>query len=167
MITTERLLIEPLSNADADFLVNLLNQPSFIENIADKGVRDRAGACSYLRDGPLASYRQHGFGLWKVSLRESHQPIGMAGLLKRDYLPLADIGYALLPEYTGQGYAYEANRAVLEWARQHQHREVLAICNPANRASAGLLYKLGFSDDGDVVPPGETQAIKRYRIVLN
>ena len=166
MIETERLLIKPLTKADGAFILRLLKEPTFIENIADRGVRTEADAIDYIAQGPQASYRQHGIGLWKVELRDSGEAIGLAGLLQRDYLPEPDLGYALLPEFTGKGLALEANQAVLDWARQKPYERVFAICNPSNSASHGLLLKLGFAVDSKVVPPGETQPINRYYLAL-
>jgi RimJ/RimL family protein N-acetyltransferase len=157
-IQTERLRISPFTFADAAFILRLLNEPSFIENIADKGVRDLEGARAYLRDGPLASYQRHGFGLWRVDLAEDDMPIGMAGLLKRDYLEDIDIGYALLPEYWGSGYAFEASSAVLAYARQQlSARRVVAIVAEHNERSTRLLQKLGFESEGTVRMPGDSE----------
>lgn len=167
MIQTQRLLIEPLVTADDAFILNLLNQPSFIENIADKGVRDRTGAQQYIVDGPQSSYQRYGFGLWKVSLLEQKQPIGLAGLLKREYLHHPDLGYALLPEFTGKGLAFEANQAVLSWAKDAGYDTILAICNADNHRSHRLLLKLGFIADGEILPPAETHPINRYQLALN
>jgi RimJ/RimL family protein N-acetyltransferase len=97
--------------ADAAFVVELLNDPSFLQHIGDKGVRTEADACRYLETGPLASYARHGFGLLRVGLRESGEPVGMCGLLKRDWLPDPDIGFALLPRFWRRGYALEAASA--------------------------------------------------------
>lgn len=166
MIQTQRLLIEPLVTHDDAFILNLLNQPSFIDNIADKGVRDITGAQQYIVDGPQASYQRFGFGLWKVSTLEQRQPIGLAGLLKRDYLQYPDLGYALLPEFTGKGLAYEANQAVLSWAKSAGYARILAICNADNQPSHRLLLKLGFVADGEILPPAETQPINRYQLDL-
>ncbi|MCU0990778.1 MAG: GNAT family N-acetyltransferase [Xanthomonadales bacterium] len=155
-IKTERLSIRPFTLDDAPFILRLLNEPSFIENIADKGVRDLDGARSYLRDGPLASYERHGFGLWRVGLAGSDTPIGMAGLLKRDFLDDIDIGYALLPEFCGAGYAFEATSAVLAYAgKQLGARRVVAIVADYNERSISLLKKLGFADEGTMRMPGE------------
>ncbi|MCZ6835861.1 MAG: GNAT family N-acetyltransferase [Planctomycetota bacterium] len=96
-IETKRLTIRPFCLGDADFILRLLNEPSFIENIGDKGVRNLEDAERYLQDGPLASYEQHGHGLWHVGLRESDVSIGMAGILKRDALDDVDLGYSLAP----------------------------------------------------------------------
>lgn len=160
---TARLVIQPLSLDDDAFVLRLLNEPSFMENIGDKGVRDLDGARAYLRDGPLASYAQHGFGLWRVGLAGEGTAIGTAGLLKRDYLDGIDIGYAFLPEFTGQGYALEATRAVMEHARQLPGVSgVLAIVNEHNVRSIGLLGKLGFRPDGSVRIPGSDQTVRRF-----
>src|SRR5690349_10085825 len=101
VMNTGRLVLRQFSLDDAPFILRLLNEPSFVQHIADKGVRDLEGARGYLREGPMASYERHGFGLWLVSLAGGDTAIGMAGLLKRDYLDHMDIGYAFLPEYGG------------------------------------------------------------------
>jgi RimJ/RimL family protein N-acetyltransferase len=157
-LKTARLSIRPFTLDDAAFILRLLNEPSFIENIADKGVRDLEGARSYLRDGPLASYARHGFGLWRVGLAGAGTPIGMAGVLKRDYLDDIDIGYALLPEFCGAGYALEATSAVLTYARSRVGaRRVVAIVADHNERSIKLLHKLGFEDEGTVRIPGDSE----------
>lgn len=166
-INTERLTIRPFTLDDAPFILRLLNEPSFIENIADKGVRDLEGARSYLREGPMASYERHGFGLWRVELRGDGTPIGMAGLLKRDYLDAIDIGYALLPEFCGAGYAFEATSAVLAFARnQLDARRVLAIVAAYNERSIKLLQKLGFEAEGSVRIPGDSEDLRLLAAVL-
>jgi RimJ/RimL family protein N-acetyltransferase len=160
-IKTARLRIRPFTLDDAPFILRLLNEPSFIENIADKGVRDLDGARSYLRDGPLASYERHGFGLWRVELAGDGTLIGMAGLLKRDFLVDIDVGYALLPEFCGAGYAFEATSAVLHHAgKQLGAKRVVAIVAGHNQPSLKLLKKLGFHSEGTVRMPGEDQDLQ-------
>ena len=148
MIETDRLDLHELSADSADdaaFILRLLNEPSFIRNIGDRGVRNLGDAAAYLRKGPVASYRDHGFGLYRMDAKASGEPIGMCGLLKRDTLDDADLGYALLPEFCGHGYAVEAATAVLAHARATLGLgRILAITDPANRASMRLLEKLGF-----------------------
>jgi RimJ/RimL family protein N-acetyltransferase len=165
-INTPRLSIRPFTLNDAPFILRLLNEPSFIENIADRGIRDLEGARNYLRDGPLASYAAHGFGLWRVGLLDNDSAIGMAGLLKRDFLDAIDIGYALLPEYCGAGYAFEATSAVLAYAREQLGaKRVVAIVSEHNRPSIRLLEKLGFSADGTVRMPGTNEEIRQFAYV--
>ena len=148
---TERLAVRPFEPGDCDFIIRLLNDPSFIENIADKGVRTREQAAAYLADGPLRSYRDHGHGLYLVALKASGAPIGMCGLLRRDSLAHPDLGYAFLPEFCGRGYAFEAGAAVLAYGREVLGMgEILAIVKPGNARSAALLDRLGFARAGTV-----------------
>jgi len=108
-------------------------------------VRTEADARRYVETGPLASYERFGFGLLRVELKESGEPIGMCGLLKRDALPDVDVGFAFLPRFWSKGYAFESASAVLAHARDALGlRRVLAITSPDNEASIRLLGKLGF-----------------------
>lgn len=145
LIETPRLCLRPFKLDDADFILELLNDPAFLQYIGDKGVRNPDEARDYLRKGPLASYDRFGFGLLRVALKEGTS-IGMCGLLKRDTLDHADLGFAFLPRFRAQGYAFESAVAVLAYARAVWGVErVLAIASPDNVASIGLLEKLGFA----------------------
>jgi len=148
ILETERLLIRHLSAADAEFVVELLNQPSFIQYIGDKGVRTLDDARRYIADGPVSSYELNGFGLNLVQLKASGAPIGICGVLKRDTLPDPDIGFAFLPPFWSQGYAFESAAAVMTHARATLGlRRILAITSPDNEASERLLRKIGFRFD--------------------
>lgn len=155
-IVTERLSIRPFTLDDAALILRLLNEPSFIRNIGDRGVRDLASARHYLEQGPLASYAAHGFGMWRLALRADDTPIGMVGLLKRPFLEDIDVGYALLPEFCGAGYALEAAGAAVAHARETLGAgRLVAIVSPGNEPSIRLLRKLGFADGGTVRMPGD------------
>jgi RimJ/RimL family protein N-acetyltransferase len=144
-LETQRLLLRRLTVNDAPFILTLLNEPSFIRYIGDKSVRDLEAARQYILNGPVASYDRHGFGLNLVELKESHTPIGICGLLKRDELPDADIGFALLPDFWNKGFAFEAATAVLQDAHYRLSLErILAITSLDNEASINLLERLGF-----------------------
>ena len=100
-------------------------------------------ACLYALNGPIASYKQHGFGLYLVALKETGEPIGICGLVKRDSLPDADIGYAFLPAYWRKGYALEATTAIKRHAfTVLGHQQLLAIVNPENASSIRVLEKI-------------------------
>ncbi|WP_206683146.1 GNAT family N-acetyltransferase [Neptunicella marina] len=163
LITTKRLSIDLLSTDDADFIVELLNQPDFIEHIGDRGVRTPADARRYIINGPQKSYVQHGFGLWKVSIKQSGQAIGMAGLLQRPNLISADIGYGFLPIGRGQGYALEAAEAILQFAN-HELRlvDVVALVSHNNSPSIRLLEKLGMTFHQEHFIPGENVSCLLY-----
>ena len=145
LLETARLSIRRFTEADAAFVLVLLNEPSFLQNIGDRGVRSLQDARAYIANGPITSYARHGFGLCMVELNTSRIPIGICGILKRDQLPDPDIGFAFLPAYWSQGYALESATAVRDYARGTLRLpRLLAIVSPANAASIRLLEKLGF-----------------------
>ena len=150
VLQTERLNLRELTLDDAPFILTLLNEPSFLRFIGDKKVRTLEAARQYLLNGPMASYAHHGFGLNLVELNDSHTPIGICGLLKREELPDPDIGFAFLPDFWGKGFAYEAAVAVMNDARERLKLNcVLAIVNPDNDASIKLLERLGMKFERD------------------
>lgn len=143
-LETERLLLRPFTIDDAGFVLTLLNEPSFLRFIGDKNVRTLDDARQYLLTGPIGSYERNDFGLLLIELKDSHTPIGMCGLLKREELPAPDIGFAFLPDYWGRGFALEAATAVMKDARERLTLDqILAIVNPDNDASIKLLERLG------------------------
>ncbi|MDJ0958089.1 MAG: GNAT family N-acetyltransferase [Arenicellales bacterium] len=145
ILQTKRLTVRPFSLGDADFILELLNEKAFIENIGDKQVRSLDDARRYLRDGPIASYHRYGVGLWRVGLQAGGASIGMVGLIKREQLVDVDLGYALLAEYCGKGYALEVTSAVMTYVRERLgYRRVVAVVNKDNEPSVKLLKKLGF-----------------------
>jgi ribosomal-protein-alanine N-acetyltransferase len=159
---SRRLCVEYFTLDDADFILELLNEPDFIRYIADKGVRDMAGAQAYLRDGPLSSYTKHGHGLCKVTLTRTGEPIGMCGLIRRDVFEAPDLGYAFLKRHHRQGYAYEAGAAVLDRARRQMNMgRIVAITAPDNAASIWVLEKLGLQYESELQLP-DYSAPSRY-----
>lgn len=144
MLSTARLTLRPFTLADAGFMLRLLNEPSWLRYIGDRGVHTLAEAERYLEEGPLASYAQHGFGFEAVVLQETGETIGLCGLAQRAYLDAPDIGFAFLPEHAGRGLAFEAASAVMAHARGVLGlRRILATTRDYNQASQKLLSKLG------------------------
>lgn len=145
-LTTERLILSELTFDDAGFIHGLVNEPSWLQYIGDRGVRTLDDARDYLRNGPMAMYARHGYGLLRVTRRDDGAAVGICGLLKRDTLPDADIGFAFLPSYWGQGYAREAAAATLLHADDTLRLpRVLAIVSDANASSIRLLERIGFA----------------------
>jgi len=143
-LETARLTLRRFQFDDAPSVVELLNQPSFLQNIGDRGVRDVESAQRYLREGPMAMYDRYGFGLWRVSRRSDDAFVGMCGLLKRDILPDVDVGYAFLPEHWGQGYAFEAaNATVRLGARKFGLKRIIGVVSDHNAGSIRVLEKIG------------------------
>jgi RimJ/RimL family protein N-acetyltransferase len=145
VLETDRLTLSHLDpETDAEFILRLLNEPSFHHYIGDKGVRTIEDARGYILNGPMRSYEVNGFGLYKVELKHDATPIGMCGLVKRETLPDADIGFAYLEDYWNKGYAYESAAATMKYAREELGlKRILAITTPDNVASGKLLNKVG------------------------
>jgi len=163
VLETERLTLRHATTADDRFIFELVNDPAFIRNIGDRGVRTLADAERYVLDGPIASYEKFGFGMYVVEVRESGTPIGLCGFVKRDWLPDVDIGFAFLPQYRSQGYARESASAV----RRYGHEvlgltRIVAIVSPKNTDSIRLLEKIGLRFEGMVRPVNEDADIKLF-----
>jgi [ribosomal protein S5]-alanine N-acetyltransferase len=144
-LESSRLRIRPLAETDAAFILKLVNERGFLQNIGDKGVRTLDDAREYIRSGAMASYERYGFGLSAVELKPSMDPIGMCGLLQRDSLDAPDLGYALLEQHWAKGYTFEAATLVLKDAQTRLGlKRILAIISLDNIASERVLEKLGF-----------------------
>ncbi len=148
VLETDRLSLRWLGIEDAPFIFGLVNEPSWLRFIGDKGVRTMGDARRYIVDGPVASYARFGFGLYMVELKASATPIGICGLLRRDALNDPDVGFAFLPAYWGSGYGYESAAAVLAFGREALRlSRIVAITDPDNARSIRLLKKLGLRFD--------------------
>ncbi|HUP22314.1 MAG TPA: GNAT family N-acetyltransferase [Thermoanaerobaculia bacterium] len=160
---TDRLRLRRIVPDDAAFLLELLNDPSFLANIGDRGVRSLDDARAYIDGGPVASYVRHGFGLYLVELAEPREPIGICGVLRRDGLADPDLGFALLPRHWGRGFALEAAQAVLEHARATLGlRRLVAITLPGNQGSKRLLERIGFRLEGTIRLAGDSEELELY-----
>jgi RimJ/RimL family protein N-acetyltransferase len=151
VLVTARLRLRHVVDADAPFLLGLLNEPGWLRYIGDRGVRTLDDARRYVADGPQRMYATHALGLYLVERLSDHAPLGLCGLLRRETLPDVDLGFALAERYQGQGYAYEAAAATLQyaWNRLRLPR-VVAIVMPGNGTSRRLLERLGMVVEGTV-----------------
>lgn len=160
---TERLVLRRLDGDDAAFMLGLLNDAAFLKFIGDRGVRTLDEARAYIVNGPMTSYRQHGFGFWCVVLRATGEAIGISGLARRDALGDVDVGFAFLPDYRSQGYALESTQAVMKLAREvYGLRRIVAITAPANTASALLLEKIGLRFERMIRMAGDKDEIRLF-----
>lgn len=167
ILETTRLSLRQMSVGDAEFMLALLNDPSWLRFIGDRGVHTLDDARNYILLGAMANYARLGYGFYLVELKESGTAIGMCGLAKRDYLDHADIGFAFLPAYCGQGYAFEAAAATLQYAQRQLHLpRILATTRVDNLSSSKLLEKLGMRLDQIIMHPDGDRELKLYEIDL-
>lgn len=152
ILETERLLIRELIESDAEFILDLLNQPSFIKYIGDRNVRTVEEAKHFLETRYRKSYEDNGYGLYLVELSTQHSelrtPVGICGFVKRDNFQYADIGFAFLPQFEKKGFAVESASALMKYGQEVLgFKEVLAITTQDNESSGRLLEKIGFKFD--------------------
>ncbi|HEX6982673.1 MAG TPA: GNAT family N-acetyltransferase [Balneolaceae bacterium] len=148
VIETERLVLRQQIAEDAPFILKLVNDPDWIKHIGDRGVRTIAQARAYINDGAVAMYDQHGFGLYLVETKPDRKPVGVCGLIQRDFLPDVDLGFALAPEHRSKGYAREAATATIAYGKDVIGLDrITAIVSPGNSASIRLLKELDFTFD--------------------
>ena len=154
-IETERLYLKRAKLEDSDFIFELLNSISWIKYIGDKKITTVNKAKDYIQETLINSYDKNGFGLLIIKLKDETS-IGLCGFLKREYLKHADLGFALLQAYEGNGYAFEATYAIMEYGESELDlKKVMAICMETNQKSLQLLSKLGFKKI-DTIKPSET-----------
>jgi RimJ/RimL family protein N-acetyltransferase len=168
IIESQRILLRPLTLDDGEFILQLLNTDGFIKYIGDRNVRTIEQARGYLLNGPLKSYETNGFGLSLAELKTDRTPVGMCGLLKRDYLDHADIGFAFLPNHTGKGYAYEIVKEIILFGlNELQMEKILAIVLPDNSSSVKLLEKLHFKYEENFISPDTQEELALYSVSKN
>ncbi|MCU0324351.1 MAG: GNAT family N-acetyltransferase [Spirosomaceae bacterium] len=165
ILETERLLLRQFTLADAPFIFELLNTPTWLRFIGDRGVRSLEDAENYLRGGSIKSYEVNGFGFYAVIEKESQKMIGMCGLIKRDGLDDIDIGFAFLPDVIGKGYGTEAAQAMLKYSfNQLKIRRLVAIVNPDNDASISVIKKIGMQFEKLIILDEKKQNLMLFAI---
>jgi RimJ/RimL family protein N-acetyltransferase len=148
IVETKRTVLQELTSDDAEFILRLVNEPSFLANIGDKGVRTLADARDFIADGPWRRGQPPGHGQFLVELKPDRKPIGVCGILYRPALDVTDFGCAFLPAYWRQGFATETLAAVIEYGRTTLGLEsIVGLTAPHNEASIGILRKLGMRFD--------------------
>ncbi len=167
ILETERLILREIVETDDEFVLDLLNQPSFIKYIGDRNVRTIEQSREFIENRYRQSYREHGFGLYAVELKSQipnpKSQIGICGFVKRDSLPDADIGFAFLPQFCGKGYALESANAVMKYGRDVLGlARVLAITSQDNESSGRLLEKIGFKFESLIKMPPDTEELKLF-----
>ena len=167
ILETERMELGVIGEEDAEIMLAIWNDPAFIRNVSDRGVRTIEEARAAVREGAQKMFDDFGYGPYWMQLKLDGSRIGICGLFKRENLDDPDIGFAVLPDWTGQGFAGEAAAAVVAYARDELGLPALtAIVSPANEPSIGLIRKLGMSFDRMIKMPGDEDAIQLYSMPL-
>ena len=182
VLETERCLVRETTADDEDAFYGIYAEPSVTAYLEDlPGDRDAFRA--WLSDYAKNVYGYLGYGIWTVCLKgsldvrnaapagaegpkeaagqedkkEAAGPvvIGRAGLQMREGFDQPELGFVIGKKWQGLGLAREVCSAILEYARELGIPEVIAFAWPENEASAGLLRRLGFQEDGEAVLEGK------------
>ena len=162
LLETERLYLRPVTVDDAELMLAIWNDPAFMHNVADRGIRTMDEARAAIESGAQKLFADYGYGPYSLALKSDGTMIGICGLFKRDNLDDPDIGFSVLPEHCGRGYAGEAAAAVVAHARQLGITVLTAIVSPTNEPSIGLIRKLGLTFERMITMPGDDHAICLY-----
>ncbi len=166
IMETERLRLREATLDDAAFALAIYNSPGFIEFVGDRGLRTLEDATAYLEKNLMGSYAKNGFGLYVVELKDTGEAVGMCGLVDRPGLDAPDIGFTFLGEHMRMGYGFESAAAVLKFGRESLGMDrILAIVDPKNAKSIGLIEKLGLVYDREIQLPGDDKAISQYTTI--
>ncbi len=166
-LETERLYLRRVTLDDTDLMLAVWNDPAFVQNVGDRGIRTLEQAQEAMKSGALKLYEDHGYGPYSMVLKVDGSQIGICGLFKRDNLEDPDIGFAVLPDFCSKGYAGEAASAVVAHACDDLGIRILtAIVSPGNAPSIGLIEKLGLSFERMITMPGDNEEISLYSTTL-
>lgn len=169
-ITTTRLLIRKFKVDDAPFMLNLLNDPGWIKNIGDRGVRTLHDCELYIQDRIIRPYKEQGFGMYLVALRDGQKEglsLGSCGLVKRQGLDHVDIGFAFLEAHCGQGYGSESAQAIVGKAKTaFGLSKLVGITTEVNIPSQKLLIKLGMHYHSTITIPNIPGVSKYFEMDL-
>lgn len=154
-IESDRLVIQKISTEDAPFFFKLFNSEGWIKNIGNKNIKDLEAVKKHIEDKYLVQYNKYPFGACTVRLKDG-TTIGTCGIYVRPYLDIPDVGFAFLEEYTGNGYAYESSKALMDFVKStYGIRQFSGITVPENKASIRLLEKLGLKAIKEITAPND------------
>ncbi len=163
LLKTDRLLINRITLDDAAFILELMNDKDWIKNIGDRGMTSIEDAEAYIKTRFLKTYEESNLGFFGLITKNSKEVIGIAGLVDREGIDHVDIGYGLLPNFRGKGYAFEATKAIYDYGyKQLKLEKIVAIVNPDNPTSIQLLSKLGMEFEKMVRLPDEEKDIMLF-----
>lgn len=163
ILETNRLFLREFTQDDTAFIIDLLNCPGWLKFIGDRNVKTYEQAIEYLKNGPIKSYEENGYGFSMVVLKENNKPIGMCGVTKRDYLECPDIGFAFLPDYEGLGYAFEIASATIKYAKETlMIPTIFAFTLPNNSRSIMLIEKIGFKFIKNITIPNDSEELMLF-----
>lgn len=165
---TERLILKPTSNEDAEFIFDLLNSPKWLKFIGDRNISNLADAVAYIEERIRPQQVRLGYSNYTVIRKKDGAKIGSCGLYDRQGLEGIDLGFAFLPDFEKQGYGFESANRLLDAAiHQFELEQVSAITLKENISSQKLLEKLGLKFVQNIVLPRDAEEMMLYQLKLD
>ncbi|CAA7386396.1 GNAT family N-acetyltransferase [Chryseobacterium fistulae] len=160
---TERLIIRPMALEDAAFIFDLYNRPKFLKYIGDRNIKTLSDAENYIENKFLPQFERLGFGNYLILTKDDNNKIGGVGIFEREGLEVVDIGFSLLDEFEGKGFAYEAAQKI-KWIGMNEFglKKISAITSKDNFSSQKLIEKLGLKFKNYVVLPNDNEELMYY-----
>ncbi len=159
-LTTERLFLRVQTKEDFPAFAAMWADPIVTRYIGGAPLSEEDAWAKFMRIA--GHWALLGFGFWGIFERESGRRIGEAGILdvKREIAPsfhgVPEIGWGLLPEMHGKGYATEAVQAILGWAEDHFGKvRMVCIIDPQNAPSLRVAARCGFKEYAHSIYKGE------------
>ncbi len=142
---TQRLELQPFKPADQALFLSINQDPFVRKFLWDDEIIDEAMAREIMAKNEEL-FSDHGYGLWKMVLRDTKEVIGYTGLWFFFDEPQPQLIYALLEAHSGQGYATEAGRAIIDYAFGSLGFEyLLAATDSPHTASQRVAERLGMN----------------------
>ena len=158
-------MLKPTDLDDADFVFRLLNSPTWLKYIGDRDVKNLSDARSYITNKISTQFARLGYANYTMIIKDTGEKIGSCGLYDREGLVGVDLGFALLPEFEGNGYAFEASAMIRDLAFNRFHLpELSAITTEDNISSQRLLDKLGFDFSQHIRIKGDPARLRLYEL---
>ena len=148
-----RVRLRELTKTDAPFIFELLNTEGWLRYIGDRNIgsiQDSEVFIQGIQERPNMDY---------IIIEElaSNKAVGIISYIHRPELEAPDLGFAILPQFSRKGLAYEASTIFLKHTLQNEKpNKILAITMPQNLASIGLLEKIGFVFISNIQKDDET-----------
>ena len=162
---TPRLILRPCQESDAPFILRLFRSENWLEYIGERGVYTEEEARTYIREKMYPQLKKVGYGNYVVIRKTDNAKLGTCGLYDREGLEGIDIGFAFLPEFEGQGYAFEAAKRIKKAGLEDfKIKNITAITAKYNLRSQRLLERLGLRFSKHVTLPDDDEELMFYRI---
>ena len=111
----------------------------------------------------IALWSLYGMGNLSIVEVETGACVGQVEINQGPRFPEAELGWQLAPAAEGLGYAFEAARALRDWAFEERGvASLVSYIDPENKRSIDLAVRLGAELDDSAVPQDPGDVVFRH-----